>query len=156
MGGGEDSVFGTRRLSTRSGVGVQNGDAAVSTSRTAGIGAMMKHGVLTKTPAWLEHVRRPEAVDDAIGRRLGDAEERCELAERLVCTPVRGDPQFWFLQRQTPVLPCESGRPHPAVREGCCRLVDHLLDPASMDHVGSIPASPAALFFPLRTGSTAK
>ncbi|GAA2628777.1 hypothetical protein GCM10009863_50010 [Streptomyces axinellae] len=61
-----------------------------------------QHGVLAEPLALLEGERRPEVVDDAIGRRLRHPEERRQLPQGQVRAPVRGDQQDAVLQRQTP------------------------------------------------------
>jgi hypothetical protein len=49
---------------------------------------------------WWAVEERAEAVDDPVGGRLGDSEERGELAHRQVRAPVRRDEQDAVLQRQ--------------------------------------------------------
>ncbi|EKX65971.1 hypothetical protein STRIP9103_03428 [Streptomyces ipomoeae 91-03] len=61
-----------------------------------------QHGVLAEPFALLERERRPEAVDDAVGRRLRYPEQQGELAQGEVRAPVRGDQQDPVLQRQAP------------------------------------------------------
>lgn len=51
-------------------------------------------------PDDLRQLLRCEVVDDAVGRRLPDSEQRCELSQRQVGSPVRRDQQDAVLQRQ--------------------------------------------------------
>ncbi len=67
-----------------------------------------EHGVLAETLPWLEREQRPEVVDDPVLRRLGDTEQRGDLAHRQVRPPVGRDQQNAVLQRQAPRPPATS------------------------------------------------
>ncbi len=61
-----------------------------------------EHGVLGEPLAGLESEHRPEVVDDAVRRRLRDAEQRRELPHGQVRAPVGRDQQGPVLQGKTP------------------------------------------------------
>jgi hypothetical protein len=50
-----------------------------------------QHGVLAEPLAGLERERGSEVVDDTVGGRLRDTEQRGELARSEIGAPVRGD-----------------------------------------------------------------
>ncbi|PNG17797.1 hypothetical protein C1J00_34580 [Streptomyces cahuitamycinicus] len=72
-----------------------------------------QHGVLAEPLALLEGERRPEVVDDAVGRGLRRPEQRRQLPQGQVGPPVRGDQQHTVLQRQAP---------RPALAHRICTL----------------------------------
>ncbi|WP_037854839.1 hypothetical protein [Streptomyces sp. NRRL S-340] len=59
-----------------------------------------QYGLLAQPSARPERQRRPEVVDDAVGRGSRDAEQRCRLTWRQACPLVCGDQQHPVLQQQ--------------------------------------------------------
>ena len=61
-----------------------------------------EHGVLGEPFTGLERENRPEVVNDAADRGLGNPEQRRQLAQSQVRAPTGGDQQHTILQRQVP------------------------------------------------------
>lgn len=59
-------------------------------------------GVLGEASSLSEREQRADMIDDAVGRGLGYTEQRRELAQRQVCSPVGHDQEHPILKRQPP------------------------------------------------------
>jgi len=67
-----------------------------------------QYGALGEAPPRLEREQRADLVDDAVGRRLGHPEQRCDLPKSEVRPPVSGNQQHPVFQWKAP----RPTRPH--------------------------------------------